>query len=414
MSATIHVIGAGLAGLAAAVRLSAAGRAVVLHEGTAHAGGRCRSYDDHATGLRIDNGNHLLLSANHAALAYAAEIGAADGLAGPDEAAFTFHELPSGRRWTLRINDGAIPWWIFDPARRVPDTGWRDYLGLARLLTTSERPLGEVIACKGPLYERLVAPLMVAALNTDPPDASAVLARNLVRETLAVGGTACRPRIARDGLGTVLVDPAVALLQSRGVPVRMSHELRAIETTGERVTALDFGDGDRVALGTDDAVILAVPGWTAAGLLPGLTVPTEFRPILNTHFRAVAPAGLPPLIGVVGGVTEWIFVFPDRVSVTTSNADRYMKEPRETLAATVWREVCAVTGLTGDLPRWQIVRERRATFAATPEQNARRPGPATAWPNLVLAGDWTDTGLPSTIEGAIRSGQRAAALIRPQ
>lgn len=88
-----------------------------------------------------------------------------------------------------------------------------------------------------------------------------------------------------------------------------------------------------------------------------------------------------------------------------------MKEPREQLAETVWHDVCSVIGLTENLPAWQIVRERRATFAATPEQNARRPGPTTAWRNLVLAGDWTDTGLPSTIEGAIRSGNAAAALI---
>ncbi len=73
--------------------------------------------------------------------------------------------------------------------------------------------------------------------------------------------------------------------------------------------------------------------------------------------------------------------------------------------------MAAATGLPPELPPWQIVRERRATFAATPAQDARRPGPGTRWSNLVLAGDWTDTGLPATIEGAIRSGQRAAALV---
>jgi len=83
---------------------------------------------------------------------------------------------------------------------------------------------------------------------------------------------------------------------------------------------------------------------------------------------------------------------------------------REDLAATIWREVSAVAGLPAELPPWQIVRERRATFAATPEENAKRPGTATKFSNLYLAGDWTDTGLPATIEGAIRSGNRAADL----
>jgi uncharacterized protein with NAD-binding domain and iron-sulfur cluster len=85
--------------------------------------------------------------------------------------------------------------------------------------------------------------------------------------------------------------------------------------------------------------------------------------------------------------------------------------PRADLAALIWREVASVTGLPGELPPWQIVRERRATFAATPEENAKRPGPVTQWRNLALAGDWTATGLPATIEGAVRSGHRAAELI---
>ncbi|NVO14685.1 MAG: FAD-dependent oxidoreductase [Rhodoplanes sp.] len=410
MTGTVHIIGAGLAGLAAAVRLSGAGRTVAVHEGTAYAGGRCRSYHDHATGLLIDNGNHLLLSGNRAAHDYARAIGTEHRLTGPDAAEFAFHDLRSRKGWRIRISDGRIPWWIFDPAWRVPDTTWRDYLGLAKILVASDRPLGEVIACTGTLYDRLIEPLMVAALNTSPPESSALLARNIVRETLAVGGEACRPRIARDGLGTVFVEPAVAMLRDRGVAVRLDHELRALVLEGERVVALDFG-GDRIDLSADDAVILAVPAWAATALVPGVSGPTAFRSILNTHFRAVAPAGTPALTGVLGGTTEWIFVFPDRVSVTTSNADRFMKEPREKLAETIWGEVCAVTGLTGEMPPWQIVRERRATFAATPEQNARRPGPSTAWKNLVLAGDWTATGLPSTIEGAIRSGNAAAALM---
>lgn len=165
MAGAVHIIGAGLAGLAAAVRLSGSGRRIVVHEGAKHPGGRCRSYHDHATGLFIDNGNHLLLSANTAALAYAAAIGTADRLTGPDQAVFDFHDLRTRTKWRLHINDGRLPWWIFDSRRRVPDTSWRDYVALAKLLVTGERPLGEVIPCEGALHERLIEPLMVAALN---------------------------------------------------------------------------------------------------------------------------------------------------------------------------------------------------------------------------------------------------------
>ena len=411
MSRTVHIIGAGLAGLSAALKLSGRGDDVIVHEATAFAGGRCRSYHDASVGMTIDNGNHLLLSGNRAALDYLREVGAADRLIGPPTAEFQFVDLASAQRWTLRFNDGRLPWWIFDPARRVPGTRALDYLALARLLwPPAGKTVGEIIPTKGPLYWRLVEPLLLAALNIDPPHGSAKLAAAVVRETLAAGGAACRPLVARDGLSATLVEPALALLQERGAKVLLEHQLRTLRFGTRRVDALDFG-GETVALAEDDAVILAVPPYAAASLIRGLEVPTEFRAIVNAHFRITPPPDQPPILGVLNGTVEWIFAFPGRVSVTISAGDRLVDTPREELAKSIWAEVASVTGLPPELPPWQIVRERRATFAATPAQDLKRPGAETAWRNLTLAGDWTDTGLPATIEGAIRSGNRAAELI---
>jgi hydroxysqualene dehydroxylase len=412
MTGTVHIIGAGLGGLSAAVRLAPLGRRkVVIHEATAFAGGRCRSYHDAAIGMTIDNGNHLLLSGNGAALTYLRDICAEQRLIGPQHAEFPFVDLHSGERWTLKFNDGPLPLWIFDRNRRVPGTGPLDYLSLARLLWTRQgQSVGEVISCKGLLYQRLVEPLILAALNIDPPQGSARLAAAIVRETLAVGGRACRPLIAREGLGPTLVEPALAFLKQHGVTLHMEHQLQAIAFGGGRVEALDFG-AESIALGADDAAILAVPPYAAAMLVRDLDVPNEFRAIVNAHFRIAPPADLPPILGVLNATTQWLFSFPGRVSVTISAGDRLIDSPREELAATIWSEVARVAGLPAALPPWQIVRERRATFAATPAQDAKRPRAATNWPNLFLAGDWTDTGLPATIEGAIRSGNRAAQMI---
>jgi len=411
MAGTVHIIGAGLAGLSAALKLSARGTRVEVHEATAFAGGRCRSYHDAAVGMTIDNGNHLLLSGNRAALDYLADIGTADRLIGPPHAEFTFADLASGERWTLRFNDGRLPLWIFSPGRRVLGTRVRDYLPLVKLLRAPPgTAVGEVIVCDGVLYKRLVEPLLLAALNIDPPQGAARLAAAVICETLATGGRACRPLIAREGLGATLIEPALATLATRGATVRLEHQLLGLRCTGERVEALDFGD-ETEALGAADAVILAVPPYVAAPLVEGLVVPTEFRAIVNAHFRIDPPAGLPPILGVLNGTVEWIFAFPGRVSVTISAGDRLVEGARDVLAKTIWSEVASVTGLQAALPPWQIVRERRATFAATPKQDAKRPGAATRWRNLALAGDWTDTGLPATIEGAIRSGDRAAAVI---
>src|SRR5271168_2872775 len=280
MSGTVHIIGAGLAGLSAAVRLTSRGRNVVVHEATAFAGGRCRSYHDAAVGMTIDNGNHLLLSGNHAALDYLRSIGADQRLVGPPSAEFNFADLLSGERWTLRFNDGPIPFWVFDPARRVPGTRVLDYLPLARLLwAPAGKAVSEVIACEGTLYQRLVEPLLLAALNIDAPSGSARLAGAIIRETLAVGGQACRPLIAREGLGLTLIEPALARLQQRGTTVRFEHQLRAMRFSAERVEALDFGS-ETVALNTDDAVVLAVPPYAATSLIGGLEAPNEFCAIV--------------------------------------------------------------------------------------------------------------------------------------
>jgi squalene-associated FAD-dependent desaturase len=411
MQQTVHIIGAGISGLSAAVRLANANFKVHLHEATQQAGGRCRSYFDAATSLTIDNGNHLLLSGNRHAVAYARSIGTEAGLVGPKRAQFPFVDLTTGRRWQLDLGDNRLPLWVFDAARRVPDTGLRDYLALMPLIWASPGKLvGDAIPCEGRLYQRLVQPLLLAALNVDPPEGSAGLAGAVVRETLLAGGMACRPLIAREGLSAVLVEPAIRLLQGKGASVQFGHELRGFGMSAGSVGELQFGE-ETIALGPDDAVVLAVPPRPAAALLPGLKTPSKFRAIVNAHFRFDPPTDMSPILGVVGGLVEWLFAFPQRLSVTISNADRLVDMPREELAQAIWRDICKASGIQGEMPPWQVVRERRATFEATPEQNALRPGASTAFKNLFLAGDWTDTGLPATIEGSVRSGDRAADLV---
>jgi hydroxysqualene dehydroxylase len=410
MPRTIHVIGAGVAGLSAAIRLSQAGEHVVLNEAGAQAGGRCRSYHDAALGMMIDNGNHVILSGNRSALAYLDTIGATDRMCCPHEADFNFIDLATDERWQLRLGDGLLPWWIFSDARRVPNTRVRDYLVLARLMwRPGEGTVGEAIPCSGALYERLIEPILLATLNNEPREASARLAATLMRETLASGGRTCRPLIAQEGLSAAFVDPAIDYLKAYGATVHFEHELHDIGFKDGRATSLNFGS-KTVGLAPEDVVIFAVPPNVAARLLPGLQTPNEFRAIANVHFRVDQPVALPAMTGVVHGLTQWIFAYPGRLSVTISAADALMQLPREKLACKVWGEVAKVAGMPDALPPWQVVRERRATIATDPHQESLRPPAQTAWDNIFLAGDWTATGLPPTIESAIRSGERAARL----
>ena len=408
---TVHIIGAGLAGLSAAVELAGTGRTVRLHEGAAQPGGRCRSYHDPQLGQTIDNGNHLVLSGNQAVMHFLRVIGAEDRLTGPDEAAFSFVDLPSGERWTIRANDGPVPWWVFAPSRRLPGTSASDYLKLAALARGKPGDaIGDRVSISGALWDKLLDPVLLAALNTEVASASAELAASVMRQSLGRGGAASRPRIAHPTLDAAFIDPAIAWLAARDIPLRLNARLRGLAFDGQRVAALDFGD-EQIMLGADDRIILAVPPWIAGDLLPGLTVPTEFRAIVNAHFALPPPAGTPAMLGLIGGTAEWLFAFHDRLSITVSGADRLIGADRQTLAATFWADICRALGLDTAMPKWQVVKEKRATFAATPEQNARRPAARTRWTNLLLAGDWTQTGLPATIEGALRSGSTAAKLI---
>ena len=401
--AKVYIVGAGLSGLSAAVALAARGVPVETIEAAGGAGGRCRSYYEPALDGVIDNGNHLILSGNWAVRDYLRVIGSERNFVGPATTEVAFADLRTGERWTIRPNDGAIPWWIFSKMRRVPGTRAFDYLRLANLIR-SGKGIGS-----GALAERLLHPLLLAVLNTEPELASEKLIAAVLRETLAKGGVAYRPRIAHPTLAAAFIDPAIAYVEARGGVFRFSQRLRSFVLNGSEVTGLELPQSTLV-VAENESVILAVPPWVAKSLLPDITAPSEFCSILSGHFRIAPPAGSPPMLGLIGATAEWIFSFPDRISVTVSNADRLMERDRDELAALLWRDVSAACNLPAALPPWQIVKEKRATFAATPAEDAKRPGARTPWGNLFLAGDWTATGLPATIEGAVRSGRLAAEL----
>ena len=344
----VHVIGAGLSGLSAALSLTAKGRAVTVHEAGSAAGGRCRSYFDKELGLRIDNGNHLLLSGNRAAKAYIAEIGAADAFQVLDQAIFPFMDINTGERWAVRPNRGRIPWWIFRAGRRVPDTRLSDYFGMARILRIhDDTPVGGSMR-RGRLYWRLLEPIAVAALNTSSREGLARLLAAVMRETLMRGGKACKPMLPKEGLSEALIDPAITTLRARGAEVRLNSRIAELTMEGGRITALRGPEGS-IPVGPDDAVVLAVPPWVAADLLPALVAPEAFEAILNIHFRHVAdpagPLGEAGFIGLTSGTAEWLFMKPGHVSVTISAANNMVDESARVIASLVWPNVVDALGL---------------------------------------------------------------------
>lgn len=414
MTGRVHIVGAGLAGLSTAARLVSRGHKVTVYEAMRHAGGRCRTFPDPRLGRDVDNGNHLVLSGNRSTVDYLRLI-EATGHVREVEPVFPFFDLESDERWQVKLRQGPVPWWIISDKNRVPGTKLREYLRAGRLaLAGAEHTVADAIRDRGPLWFRFWLPLTLAALNTTPDRAAAPLLRAVIAETFGKGAAACRPILAPAGLGTALVDPAVAFLRGEGVDVLFEHALKGVTHEGERLSKLHFVNGRTVELAASDRTVLALPPTRLKSVLKWIEVPRDDAAILNAHFLVDDPrlAEAPAITGLVNSKTHWLFVRGDVVSLTISAADRLglMKQAPDELIPMLWQEVVQTLGLTRPYLAARINKERRATFDQSPEGIKKRPDARTALANLILAGDATSTGLPATIEGAIRSGETAARL----
>ncbi|PKU23829.1 hydroxysqualene dehydroxylase [Telmatospirillum siberiense] len=390
---TLHVIGAGLAGLSCALSAIDSGIDVVLHESAGQAGGRCRSWVEPSIGEIIDNGTHMVVGGNNALFAYLRRIGAADRLVGAPTA-FPMIDLDDGTRWT------ATPW------RLLPSliaSTWR-------MKGSPDATIGDCLAHTRD-YRRFWEPIALAVMNTPAEEASAAVFRRVLARTLWRGQRASRPFVVRDSLSDTFVTPALTTLTLAGATVRLGHPLRRLVRENGLATELHFDD-QTVHLGRADRVVVAVPWAVAAGLLPGLpTLPAS--PIVNAHFRLPAPPRTLPsggFVGVLGGTAQWLFLRGHVVSVTVSAAGAVAERSVDELRQLLWEDVSKTLEIKETPIASRVIKEKRATIFHSPATEALRPA-TLAGDNLFLAGDWIATGLPCTLEGAIRSGKIAARAV---
>ena len=401
-----HIVGAGIAGLSAALAITADGGDAVLYEAAPHPGGRCRTLHP-ADGFTHDNGTHVLFTANGRALGLLRTVGARERWCEPEPTGLPLYD---GRTGEMR-RVGLSPWSWLLPSRRPKGLSLHDFACILRLVFASkECPVASIIG-KRPIMESLIEPLTVAVLNTPPAQASAQRLACALRQLIRPG--AGRLLVAKNGLSEDLVEPAVATLQARGVSVLTGQRLRMLLTANGRAIGLALTDRT-VMLGPDDRVILALPPYEVERLLPDLPVPTRFEPILNVHYRM---RGLehPRFIGFTGTLAQWALIREGHVSVTVSAADAAVHQNASDVAAGIWREIApALRSLGLDAPadrqpEARVVKEKRATIRQAAETLPQPPLRPLA--NLALAGDWIGS-LPATIESAVMAGEHAASVLR--
>jgi hydroxysqualene dehydroxylase len=446
MSFDVVVIGGGFAGLSAAAALADAGARVLVLEARPTLGGRASAFTDPASGETVDNGQHLMLGCYHETLAFLARIGASlnvqlqAGLEVPfvDEAGrqsmlscpplpSPLHLLAGLMEWeALRIGDRLSALSLAAPLRRA-----RRYL---------ERGKGVLPAWEGEtveswlirngqsrrLRDMLWGPLALAALNQPASEAAAPPFVRVLAQMFGPDPKDSAVAMPRRPLDTLYAEPAREFIVARGGEVRVSCPAR-VRVGDERVAWVD-ARGERVEAGV---VVVAVPWFALTETIAGDIRPMEgllsasravvASPIVTVNLwfdRGVLPA---PFVGLPGRVFQWVFdkrqVFADsasHLSCVSSGAGAVVAQSNEDLASRAGSELAAAlpAARAAKVLRSLVVRERRATFSLAPGQPPR-PGTETGVRGLLLAGDWVDTGLPATIEGAVVSGHRAARLARP-
>ena len=444
-SADVVVIGAGVAGLSAASLLAEAGKRVVVLEEAPRLGGRASAFTDRETGERVDNGQHVLFGCYRETYSFLKRVGA-DAHAPLQPRLALSMAASDGTLHHLSCPPLTPPWHLIAGVLKWSALGWRDRLSVARIgaVVRDARRHGAVdVASRVPqdltvsswlrahgqttrLCQWLWNPLAIAALNQSPDVAAAAAFVRVLAELFGP-----RPEDAAIGLATVPLDELF------GMPAQRFIEARAgeVRTRASASVALDasgrvLGVATPQGLVRAPSVICSVP-WHAFSRVWTDTVPSS---LAGTAEAAAAMTGSPivtvnlwfefcampaPFVGLVDGPMHWVFdksaIFGERaghLSVVASGADDLVEQSNEAIAEAAVRQIGLALPATRAhrLLRSVVVRERRASFSVAPG-GPRRPSTTTNLDGFFLAGDWIDTGLPATIEGAALSGHRAARAV---
>ena len=433
----VIIIGGGFAGLAAGVELSERGTAVTLLERRGHLGGRAYSFIDQQTGDIVDNGQHLFMGCYQQTIAFLKKIGCLDRLAFQDRPRVDFLDREHGYT-SFECPRLPAPLHAVAGLLRMRGLTLGDKLGVVRVgraiqqngQSKAPQTVKEWLAGLGQserIRERFWYPMAVATLNEDPQVASAAMLKVVLKEAFGGGRKATSIGIARVGLSELYTEGASRFIEARGGTIKTNATVERLVIEGRRIVAVELKSGERLEA---DAVISAVPHAAFLKMLPEELRAGEFAAVERLRAAPIVSINLwfdrsvfdRQFAGLIGTRSQWLFnknliVKPTesshQLAVIISAAHDFVDWTKEQLVEMALGELHELLPESRDagLLHSRIVKEREATLSHTVESDSLRPGPRTSIDNLILAGGWTATGLPDTIESAVLSGHTAAEIV---
>jgi len=431
----VVVLGAGYAGLAAATELILRGHDVTLVEGRALLGGRAHSFVDAKSGLVLDNGQHILMGCYHETLALLRQLGVMDRLYSPPALQVPF---VSEKGRSMLSAHAPAPLHLLSALLGYGELSTADKIaavGLAVRLRLGQKPgAGETVEAwlrrwkQTPnIIRALWEPLCIAALNEPVATGSAQLFATVIRRSFLGGAADSTILLSRVGLSELFAPEARRLLEMCGGSLRLQAPVTGLGFEGLTLREIKLGDGSSLQ---PEAVVSALPWHVLRALLPGESKLAQAcreiqdAPIVSLHLWLDRPILSEPFVGLLDSPVHWVFSRehihgPDAaqtgyvITAVVSGARELVDKTAQELEELTLRELGRFIPEARDakVVHRMVYKARSATFAATPETEPLRPGANTEWSNFWLAGDWTDTDLPATIEGAVLSGRRAACAV---
>lgn len=442
----VLVIGGGFAGLAAAVDLAEQGAHVRLLERRAFLGGRAYSFTDKTTGDTIDNGQHLMMGCYHHTLRFLEKIGALHKLkfqANPQVDFLRASDGPAINRATFKCPSLPAPLHLLAGLAKLETLGWRDRInglrvGLAlRKLNGNQAKLADItvrewltrLGQTEQMQRRFWDLVALATLNETPDRASADMFARVLDQAFMHTKQDSTMVIAKTGLSDLYTEDARKFIEARGGEVRLNADVVNFEFDGRRVSRLHLRGGEVIEAGT---IISAVPYFALQRMIPedviaaspslGNIAGFKSAPIVSINLWYSDPVTDLEFTGLLDSQIEWVFnknmiagegrQRPQHLALVISGAHEAAKRPKEELIA------LAISEMNRFFPHARtqqplhafVIREQDATMSHTVGVARLRPSHRTEFENFYLAGDWTDTGLPATIESAVQSGQECARL----